>query len=201
MSETTGPSDVDVVYCTVHPATPTSLRCNKCERPMCTRCAVLTPVGYRCRECVRNQQAIFFSAQPLDPLIQIAVCVPLSAIAATIISVISFGFYLIYLIDFAASSFAGALIANLAYRAVGKRRGRYSWLVVAAAIVAGALVPVLLNAAVSSVLMSAASVTQMPPVLLQMLPIFVLAGAANLGWWIYLVVGTGAAIGFLRFGR
>jgi hypothetical protein len=201
MSETADPTDGDVMFCTVHPNVPTSLRCNKCNRPMCTRCAVLTPVGYRCRECVRSQQATFFNALPLDPLIQAIICAPLSAIAALIISVISVGFILAYLIAFAASSFAGALIANLAYRAVGKRRGRYSWLVVGAAMIAGALVPMLLTMAINSLLMTATSIAQMPFMLLQMAPMLLYSGITNIGWWIYLIVGTGAAIGFLRFGR
>ena len=40
---------------------------------MCNRCAVRTPVGYRCRECVRGQRKAFFNAQPADPIIQGAV--------------------------------------------------------------------------------------------------------------------------------
>ena len=37
----------------------TSLRCNKCGKPICAKCAVRTPTGYRCKECVRGQQKIF----------------------------------------------------------------------------------------------------------------------------------------------
>ena len=44
------------MYCYNHPQRETVLRCNRCERPMCTSCAVLTPTGYRCKECVRGQQ-------------------------------------------------------------------------------------------------------------------------------------------------
>ena len=50
------PAGDGLTYCEVHPDRETSLRCNKCGRLMCTECAVLTPVGYRCRECVRGQQ-------------------------------------------------------------------------------------------------------------------------------------------------
>src|SRR5436190_16953198 len=79
----------DVLYCTVHPTVETSLRCNKCGRPMCVKCSVRTPVGYRCRECVKGQQAVFYNANALDPVIQAAVSVILSGIAAVIIGFIS----------------------------------------------------------------------------------------------------------------
>ena len=42
------------------------LRCNRCERPICTECAVLTPTGYRCKECVRGQQKVFDTAKWFD---------------------------------------------------------------------------------------------------------------------------------------
>lgn len=195
MSKVTNHTEPDAIYCTVHPKIETSLRCNKCNRSMCIQCAVLTPVGYRCKECVRGQQAIFFNAHPYDPLIQLIICAPLSAIAAVIISVISRGFFLIYLIGVGASSFAGVMIADLAHRAVGRRRGRYSWLVVAAAMVVGALIPALVGAAIRTMLLRAASLT------IPVMPFFLSTGFLNIGWWIYLVVGTATAIGRLRLGR
>jgi hypothetical protein len=118
-----------VMYCTVHPTVETTLRCNKCGRPMCAKCAVKTPVGYRCKECVRGQQTVFYNSHSIDPLIQAIVALPLSAIGAGLISFISFGIWG-WLIAFWVSSAFGALVADLAHRVVGKRRGRYSWLAV-----------------------------------------------------------------------
>ena len=145
MSETTEPlssqeagSVGEVLYCTVHPTVETTLRCNKCGRPMCTRCAVKTPVGYRCKECVRNQQQVFYNATPFDPLIQGLISLPLSAVAAALIGLLGLGLWG-WLIAFWAGSAVGVFIADIAHRAVGKRRGRYSWLAVAAGIVLGAL--------------------------------------------------------------
>ena len=42
--------------CAFHPGTETLLRCSKCEKPICIKCNVQTPVGARCPECanVRN---------------------------------------------------------------------------------------------------------------------------------------------------
>src|SRR5438105_15184746 len=60
-------------FCAVHPAVETTLKCNKCGRYMCTRCAVRTPVGYRCKECVHQQQDVYFTASQRDYLIAAAV--------------------------------------------------------------------------------------------------------------------------------
>jgi hypothetical protein len=127
-----------VMFCEVHPTVETTLRCNKCGRPMCTKCAVKTPVGYRCKECVRGQQTVFYNSNSLDPLIQGVVALPLGAIGAGLISFITFGIWG-WLIAFWASSAIGALIADIAHRVVGKRRGRYSWLAVGGGIILGAL--------------------------------------------------------------
>ncbi len=43
-----------------------TLRCNKCNRPITPSEAVLTPTGYRCPDCVRQQQKNFDTSKPLD---------------------------------------------------------------------------------------------------------------------------------------
>ena len=54
------------LHCVNHPETETYLRCNRCSQPICLRCAVRTEVGYRCKACVRSQQAIFYNALAAD---------------------------------------------------------------------------------------------------------------------------------------
>lgn len=44
-------SDINERQCTYHPNVRTRLRCSKCGTPICPRCAVETPVGYRCPDC------------------------------------------------------------------------------------------------------------------------------------------------------
>lgn len=39
------------LFCYKHKREKTSLRCGRCERPICHRCVVLGPAGPRCREC------------------------------------------------------------------------------------------------------------------------------------------------------
>jgi hypothetical protein len=39
------------VPCTYHPEVMTGLRCTRCGKPICPKCAVRTPVGLRCPDC------------------------------------------------------------------------------------------------------------------------------------------------------
>ena len=54
--------------CAYHPKVETLLRCSKCEKPICSRCANLTPVGSRCRECAGLRRLPTFDARPVDIL-------------------------------------------------------------------------------------------------------------------------------------
>ena len=46
--------------CAYHPNMPTRLRCNKCGKPVCTRCVVTTAVGQRCRDCARARPIVTY---------------------------------------------------------------------------------------------------------------------------------------------
>src|ERR1041384_6219500 len=99
-------------FCAVHPTVETSLRCNKCGRYMCTRCAVLTPVGYRCKECVHQQQDVYFTATQGDYLIGAAVAFGLSFPIGYVMMRIGF-LLLVIILAFP----AGGLIGDITARA------------------------------------------------------------------------------------
>jgi membrane associated rhomboid family serine protease len=44
--------DAAETYCYRHSDTPTKLRCSRCNRPICGRCAIPASVGQHCPECV-----------------------------------------------------------------------------------------------------------------------------------------------------
>jgi len=123
-----------VTYCEIHPDRETGLRCNKCGRLMCADCAVSTPVGYRCKQCVRQHENKFFTAGANDYVIVFAVCAALSAVGGFIASAI--GFLLIWII---ASVPAGGIVSEAALRATKRRRGRYSGEIGALGVVVGGL--------------------------------------------------------------
>lgn len=105
------------VVCPNHPAVETGLRCNRCDKPICQRCAVRTPVGYRCRECVHGQQRGFETAVWHDYVVASAIAGGLSWLAGNLLMFLSwFGLLL--------AAPAGALIATTVLRAISKRRSR-----------------------------------------------------------------------------
>jgi hypothetical protein len=78
------------MYCYNHPKRETHLRCNRCERPICSSCAVLTPTGYRCKECVRGQQKKFDTAKWWDLPVAVIVAVVLSGVGSYFASLLGF---------------------------------------------------------------------------------------------------------------
>jgi hypothetical protein len=134
------PPDDQVLYCANHPSVETMLRCNRCGKPICTRCAVQTPVGYRCKQCVGQQQATFFSGGPADYVIGGAIALVLGGIAAYLITLLGAWFFALIL-----GPTVGIGIAEAVRLAVRRRRSRYLWAVAAGAMIVGAL-PALLVA-------------------------------------------------------
>lgn len=136
--------------CYAHPDRETSLRCNRCERPICAQCAVRTPTGYRCKECVREQQKRFDTAEWHDYVIVLVASALLSGIASALTIVISsiiWGFFIIFL-----GPLAGMTIANLCRRLIKNRRSRALNLTLAAGMILGAL-PVLLASGLPALLL------------------------------------------------
>lgn len=57
-------SEVDDFPCSYHPNVRTRLRCSKCGKPICPRCAVETPVGFRCPDCAQVRGLPTYQAGP-----------------------------------------------------------------------------------------------------------------------------------------
>lgn len=55
--EVSMPDDLDVRYCYRHPDRETGVSCANCGRPICYECMVPAAVGFRCPECLKEQQA------------------------------------------------------------------------------------------------------------------------------------------------
>lgn len=108
-------SQPSTLHCTVHPDRETLLRCNKCNRPMCAQCAVLTPTGYRCKECVSGQQKIFDTAKSFDAPLAFIVSLILGAVGAYLASFL--GFFTLFV-----APIVGTAIAEIVRWLVNRRR-------------------------------------------------------------------------------
>lgn len=130
-----------VLHCANHPDVETYLRCNRCNKPICLQCAVQTPVGYRCKECVREQQDVYYTATTRDDMVALGVSFLLSAVATPIV-----GFFLAvtswfsWIIAFLTGGAAGSILAQIIRQAVGKRRSRNMRWFALAGIILGLLV-------------------------------------------------------------
>ncbi|RME06029.1 MAG: hypothetical protein D6803_07535, partial [Anaerolineae bacterium] len=118
--------------CANHPDRPTALRCNRCDKYICSKCAVLTPTGYRCKECVNTQQKVFDTAQWYDYLTGSITAAALAYLAGLILVQLSF-FVLIL------GPMAGVAIAEAVRFVIRRRRSRRLFITLAAATALGAL--------------------------------------------------------------
>lgn len=128
----TEPTD-EILYCYRHPRAETTLRCYQCEKPICVRCARRTPVGYICGDCQRGRKKRFDQSRPTDYVVAVVVSALLGGVAG-IVPMLGSWWFLLFL-----SPLAGTLVAEVAWRAVGRRHGSHLWWVVGAGIVVGTL--------------------------------------------------------------
>jgi MFS family permease len=129
--------EFNTLYCYVHPNRETGLRCKICERPICASCAVRTPTGYSCKECVRSHQKKFDTAVWYDYIVGFIMAAILSAVAAFIVTLIS-GFFF-GLIVLAVAPAAGTIIARILLAVLQRRRSRALFITISAGVVVGAI--------------------------------------------------------------
>jgi hypothetical protein len=132
------------LYCYVHPDRETSLRCNKCERPICAQCAVRTPTGYRCKECVREQKKIFDTAEWYDYMLGFIVAAFTSGVASFLVTLIGGIGFIGWFLIIAAGPVAGVAISEAVRFVIRRRRAKPLYYTVVAGVVLGAL-PILLT--------------------------------------------------------
>ena len=177
-------TEEEPLFCVNHPNVETRLRCNRCGAPICPKCAIRTPVGFRCPQCVKAQQAIFYTASPIDYVIAAVVSLVLSLPAYLIVARLRW--FVIFL-----APTVGIGIAEAVRRLIGRRRGRWIWLVVAASIVLTA-VPFMVLSFLPMFFLPAAGAPEQAGMLLT-------SSLFQIGYAVlYLVLAVGAAIARLR---
>jgi hypothetical protein len=134
------------LYCANHPTVETVLRCKKCEKLICVKCAVRTPTGYQCKECVRGQQKIFETSKAYDYVTGFIAAAFLSGLGSFLVGLLAtfIGFFGIF-ITFLASPTAAVLIAEAVRLVTGRRRSPKLFKVVLVGVVLGAIPLVLLH--------------------------------------------------------
>ncbi len=105
----------NTLTCYLHPKRETTLRCNRCDRPICTKCATHTPTGYRCPECIRAQQKVFITAKWFDFPIAVGITGLISFLGSLLANLL--GFFTIFL-----AVGAGYLSVAAVKKAINNRR-------------------------------------------------------------------------------
>jgi hypothetical protein len=127
------PFDDDRLFCYRHPDRETWIRCGRCDRPICTSCAMQGPVGSRCKQCGKLAFDPLTSFTPGQLALGIATAVGGGLIAGFIGARI--GFFSLFI-----GYFAGMFLADLVVRATGYKRGPVMVAIVFGGIALGSLV-------------------------------------------------------------
>jgi hypothetical protein len=131
-----------VLTCANHPQVETTLRCSRCEKPICVKCAVASPTGYKCRECVKGIQKTFETTEWYDYPLSITLAIVISFLGSVVIGM--FGFFTIIITIFGAP-IIGRIIAEAVRSVTKKRRSLRLFKIVAISAALGAM-PLLLVA-------------------------------------------------------
>ena len=111
---------------------------------ICPKCAIQTPVGFRCKECVRGLQAKYYNAESKDNLIAFAISLGISTIATPFASYFLgfLGFFYGLILAAMFGSGAGGALSQIIRKAINRRRGQYVGLSAIVGLILGVLIGV-----------------------------------------------------------
>lgn len=180
--DATSLADDGRMFCYRHPDRETYIRCGRCDRPICTRCAMQGPVGFRCRQCGTLAFDPLTALSPAQMALGFAVAAAGGAVAGFIAGQIG-------IFSIIVSFFAGGIIAEAVTRVIGFKRGPKVLALVLGGIIAGSIVGSSVEyawffAQLSNVPVPGGAVDEVP------LPTLADYVVANLPW---LVLSAGAA--------
>ena len=129
--------------CATHPDIETNLRCGKCDKPICPKCMVQTPVGARCRECARlyrlptyRVSTVYYVRAAFTAIGAAAVCGMLWGLLENLIPF----FYIFNIIIGGAVGYACAEVISLA---VNRKRGTGLAVIAGAAVLLSYMVAII----------------------------------------------------------
>ena len=110
------------MQCATHPDVETELSCGRCEKPICPRCLVYTPVGARCRDCAQVKSLPMYNLGTTT-LIRAALAAIVVGAGTGVVwwlfNSLTYGFIFVLLIGFA----LGYAIGEAVSLAANRKRG------------------------------------------------------------------------------
>lgn len=97
----------------------TSLRCARCSIPICPDCSIVAPAGMLCRECGSSKRSPLLQVSAPSLLLAYLVCLGVGVVGGWLLrEVLPFGFFALW-----GALFYGIVIAEVALRVTGRKRG------------------------------------------------------------------------------
>ncbi|MFC1914278.1 B-box zinc finger protein [Chloroflexota bacterium] len=109
--------------CAIHSDVETNLRCGKCDKPICPRCMVQTPVGARCRDCARLYTLPTYRVSATHYLRATGAASGMAIICGFIWGIIA-GFIPFFYLNLLIASGVGYAIGEVTSLSVNRKRGR-----------------------------------------------------------------------------
>ncbi|HWS24903.1 MAG TPA: hypothetical protein VN226_10780 [Anaerolineales bacterium] len=131
------------IYCKYHPNVETYLRCARCGDPICAKCAIKSPTGYLCKDCTRNMQKSFDTAEPLDYVIGAITSIILFYLASLLMVWVSRLGFFAWIILIAGSPAIGNFAAEIIRKTIRRHRSRELFLTIVISAIIGSLPQVL----------------------------------------------------------
>lgn len=119
--------------CAFHPDVESNIRCAECDRYMCPKDMVVTPVGYKCRECSKPVRGQLAYVKPRQIAAAAGASLGVGVLGGLVIGQVRFGFFFVMLLF-------GALVGEAVRRASGGHRGTVVAIIATAGAVIGGVI-------------------------------------------------------------
>lgn len=108
--------------CAYHPDAETNLRCGKCDKPICPKCMVQTPVGARCRDCAGLGKLPTFSVSARYYLIAAGTALGMAIACGAVWGLIAW-LVPVFFLNLLLAAAAGYAIGEVTSISVNRKRG------------------------------------------------------------------------------
>ena len=107
--------------CANHPQVQTVVSCGRCDKPLCPRCMIYTPVGVRCRDCAQLRRLPQYTLTPRVYARVLPTAAALALIGGFLLSLVPrLGLLASIVIGF----LIGVLVSDMLGRVSGYKQGR-----------------------------------------------------------------------------
>jgi hypothetical protein len=140
--------DSDKMRCAYHPDVETNLRCGKCDKPICPKCMVQTPVGARCPDCAKLYKLPTYRVSTKYYLIAAGTALGMAIVCGAawwlVRAFVSFTFFNL-LLNLILAAGAGYAVGEVVSLSVNRKRGTGLAVIGGVAVVISYLVSILCN--------------------------------------------------------